>query len=95
MEQRLIDANHFYNGLLDLYTKAQWGPREIHFSLLDMSMNLINEETADAVPMCVIDQLIEELKAEDDDSTHMLMHGIIVLEILKARWERIQNERGS
>lgn len=43
----------------------------------------------DAIPISVINQMIEELKAEADDKTHMMIHGVIILELLKGRWERM------
>ncbi len=46
----------------------------------------------DAVPIKVIDDLIAELSAEQDDLNHIIAHSIIALELLKARWERQKNE---
>lgn len=46
----------------------------------------------DAIPVKVIDDMIAELDAEEDDSTNMMTHGIIVLQVLKGRWERMKND---
>lgn len=42
----------------------------------------------DAIPVKVVDDLIKELSAEQDDLNHIIAHSIIALELLKARWER-------
>lgn len=42
----------------------------------------------DAIPVKVVDELIAELTAEQDDMNHIITHSIIALELLKARWER-------
>lgn len=42
----------------------------------------------DAIPVKVVDELIAELTAEQDDMNHIIAHSIIALELLKARWER-------
>lgn len=45
-----------------------------------------------AIPVSVIDELIAELKAEKDDTNRIITHSITALELLKARWKRLQKE---
>lgn len=51
---------------------------------------------ADAIPVSVVDEMIAELQAETeietavDDYKTMMEHGIIVLQVLKGRWERMK-----
>ena len=43
------------------------------------------------IPISVIDEMIAELSEEQDDTSRMITHAIVTLQLLKARWERIQN----
>lgn len=45
-----------------------------------------------AIPLSVIDELIAELKAEKDDTNRIITHSITALELLKARWKRMQKD---
>lgn len=45
-----------------------------------------------AIPVSVIDELIAELKAEKNDTNRIITHSITALELLKARWKRLQKE---
>lgn len=59
---------------------------------MDLNRNCLMN---DAVPVSVIDEMIEELTAEQDDLNHVIMHSIIALELLKARWERVKQHENS
>ena len=48
---RLIDADAFIEDMKDLYRRAGWGFREIHFSLCDTISNIDNMPTIGALPV--------------------------------------------
>lgn len=41
----LIDADKFLQNMADLYRQAGWNEREVHFSLVDLQMNIFMEDT--------------------------------------------------
>ena len=47
----LIDADKFLQNMTDLYRQAGWNEREVHFSLVDLQMNIFMEDT---IPIPVI-----------------------------------------
>lgn len=59
---------------------------------MDLNRNCLMN---DAVPVSVIDEMIDELTAEQDDRNHVISHSIIALELLKARWERVKQHENS
>lgn len=52
----------------------------------------------ESIPIKVIDDMIAELseeREEREEANRMITHAIITLQLLKNRWRRMQNERGS
>lgn len=49
-------------------------------------------DSNDAIPIKVIDEMINELDAEEDDTTRVITHAIITLQILKDRWNRMKEK---
>lgn len=45
----LINAEAFLDGMRDLYAKAGWDPKEVHFSLNDLIANIEGEPKVDAI----------------------------------------------
>lgn len=45
----LINAEAFLDGMRDLYAKAGWDPKEVHFSLNDLIANIEGEHKVDAI----------------------------------------------
>lgn len=48
---RLIDADEFIKEMNDLYSRAEWDKRDIHFSLRDVEMNIYMQPTINAEPV--------------------------------------------
>lgn len=53
-------------------------------------MNSTDKKYSDAIPVSVIDDLIEELDSESEECASIFTHAIITLQMLKNRWERMQ-----
>lgn len=47
-------------------------------------------DSNDSIPVKVIDDMIDELNDEEDDTSRIITHAIITLQILKDRWNRMQ-----
>lgn len=75
---QLIDADEFIEGLEDLYQRAGWDRRDVHFSLADTIANMEMMPTVEAIPMWFI-------KGCQSD------HLIFITELLNA-WEERKEE---
>lgn len=51
MADKFINATELMTELAMLYKHADWSPRECHFSLFDMQMNIDGMKPADVVPV--------------------------------------------
>lgn len=49
-------------------------------------------DTGESIPVKVIDDMIDELNDEEDDASRIITHAIITLQILKDRWNRMQEK---
>lgn len=49
-------------------------------------------DSNDSIPVKVIDDMIDELNDEEDDTSRIITHAIITLQILKDRWNRMQDK---
>lgn len=45
----LINAEAFLDGMRDLYAKAGWDPKEVHFSLNDLIANIEGEQKVETI----------------------------------------------
>lgn len=59
-EKRLIDADVLLDDLAGLYEAAGWAKNEVHFSLLDMEMNIYEQEEIEITE--VVKDTVKEMR---------------------------------
>lgn len=81
--QKLIDAEHFYKELFELYQGIGWDERDVHFSLADIKCNLELMPTVDAV---------EVVRCKDCKYREVQVDGVFCYEMCGIRSEIINLE---